>query len=172
MIRRRSRIGAKPARSDSASSCPTLAFPKGRTRREEKDQQHLAEVARIAEVRNAVWKRSDRCELCGETEADAIRLNRAGKIGHEMHECWPRAKTRRMRPEWRFDTAWCIRVCPQCHRACTANRAVVAFFVLHLGANAGRFCIAAVTPGQVPAGWYTAEDVWLRVTQPESSGRT
>lgn len=160
MIRRR-HIGAKKPTSQIGSNYPGLAFAKGITREAEKIQTRLEKNERISTVRRQVWARSEgRCELCRETEPDAFRRGDTGKLAHELHECYSRAKTRRMKAALRFSTAWCIRVCPACHRRLTATRLVVAFFDVTRGADAGPQCMAAVPKAQFPMGWFTAEEVW------------
>lgn len=130
----------RKTRRFSASSSPKLGIPKGRPRRRVKGDKKAAQNVRIAEVRAAVWARSaGRCEITGEV----FKSDDEG----EMHETYPRSKTRGMRPEARFDTRWCVRVTAETHRFLTANKLRVYFSTLQ-GANVK------------PYSWWRDDEGW------------
>lgn len=159
MIRRGRPLWAKRPIRQNASNSSALALNKGITREAEKVRDRLIERERIAAVRKDVWVRSGGyCETCRQTETDALREGRAGKIAHEANEVYPRAFTRRMPPECRFDARWTLRQCPVCHRRFHAGLVVIWFMNVAKGAN-GSF-ITSETGEPCPAYWFTAEQVW------------
>lgn len=95
-----------------------FAFPKG-SRSVERAIDHQLEVDQIASTRQGVWRRSSRCEMCGDFPHQSWQ--RWGRAEHEMNEDPSRAKTKGRPPEERFNPHICWRLCCECHRLFTAG---------------------------------------------------
>lgn len=102
-----------------ASSSAVLAFPKGPTRREEKDAYDAEETAHIKAVRVELFEIEKRCYDCKETQEETtrrfIRNGWAAPSEHHMDEERSRAQTRGLHFTERFSLEWCRRRCPTCH---------------------------------------------------------
>lgn len=104
--KRRDRHGWRTAAKRNKFGTPTKAAEKRDAKRHEN--------AVIAETRRKVWARSSgTCESCGDLERDTAQ--KWHKAEHEMHEVVPRSLTRGLKPEYRFSTENCARVCVGCH---------------------------------------------------------
>ena len=79
----------------------------------EKRKADAAEERYRRSVCALVMKRSQFCEVCGDTEAETAQKSMVGK--HEVHEVVPRSLTRNQDMTKRFSAANCARVCRPCH---------------------------------------------------------
>lgn len=110
--------GTAKARTNGSNS-PDLALPKGKTRDEQKAEQHAAEVKQIAKTRRKLWKLTSTCCACGDSED--ITAQKCAVPQHQMHEDPPRSLTRGLPPEERFNIYVCGRICPLCHPKATEH---------------------------------------------------
>lgn len=90
-----------------------------------------------------------RCEACNTNQTSIEDL--------EMHECVPRARTRRRPPEQRYDRRWCLLVCHGCHVGFTEHTLDLAFESIVLGCD-GQKAVAA--PERLTPWGATALKVW------------
>lgn len=79
----------------------------------EKRKADAAEERYRRSVCALVMKRSQFCEVCGDTEAETAQKSIVGK--HEVHEVVARSLTRNQEMTKRFSAANCARVCRPCH---------------------------------------------------------
>lgn len=109
----------KKRRKFTASGNADLAFPKGPTRRQEKDAYDAEEAAHIRAVRAELFAKELRCYDCKETQEETtrrfLRNGWAAPSEHHMDEERSRAQTRGMHYRDRFSLEWCRRRCPTCH---------------------------------------------------------
>lgn len=96
-------------------------------RQERRAQRHADPHGKPAEDRKAkaaeerfrravcllVMKRSQFCEVCGDSEAETAQKSPIQR--HEVHEVIPRSHTMGMEASKRFSAAICARVCRPCH---------------------------------------------------------
>ncbi|MCR4374187.1 MAG: hypothetical protein NUW22_05000 [Acidobacteria bacterium] len=114
--RKNARVDAKFGRvkvRDNASNCAELALSKGVTSDEQIAAEHTAEVKQIRLTRAKVFRRSQFCECCGDSEQETSQ--KSPKAAHEMHETTPRSLTRGLPPAERFNVRICMRACAICH---------------------------------------------------------
>lgn len=121
-----------PRKRTNASNFEGLAFPKGKTRAQEKAEDHAREVAQIAYIRRLLFNRTKVCACCGQPERG---------IPHEMNEDPARSKTRKKPPEERFNLRICMRICRDCHVEYTGN--VLRCVALTEDGFAGPYCVEA-----------------------------
>ena len=79
-----------------------------------KDRKATAKEERFRrDVCALVMKRSQHCEVCGDSEAETARTAITSR--HEVHEVVPRSLTMNQESSKRFSAANCARVCRTCH---------------------------------------------------------
>lgn len=116
--RKAARLG-RVTSDDTGIDWSVLGLPKGQTSDEKVAEDHAAEVQQIAKTRRKVWKRTDHCEYCGDSERETAEKSPIAT--HQMHEDPSRAKTRGLPVEERFNAAVCGRICYPCHKLVTEN---------------------------------------------------
>ena len=113
----------RPARPKIGSNNPELAFPKGRTKRQDKDRLARREAAAVKSVRAQCMDRElSRCrfEVTPATWgydvfSPGMWLECEGPLEWAHAPWWTRAKTRGMAPEVRHTTADSLIVCQRHH---------------------------------------------------------
>ena len=93
----------------------TLAFPKPKRRKSEKQKQKRLDAKWISATRQVVVERDRWCRCCPQIIEDVGEKWNQAPV--EMHEIEFRSHTRGRPIEERINTANCILLCRACHRA-------------------------------------------------------